>query len=49
MRQGFRLAEVRAMSVDEAEAYLEILYPAPRRAPVVKSLRQNWKRWKKRP
>lgn len=49
VRQGFRLAEIRAMGVDEAETFLALLYPSPRRTTGAKSLRQNWKRWKKRP
>lgn len=45
-RHGFSLAEIRSMGLDEAEAFMEILYP-PQKTGAVKSLRQNWKRWKK--
>lgn len=48
MRKGFRLEEIRAMPVDELEAFLAIFYPPKGRTTSCKSLRQNWRKWKKR-
>lgn len=48
MRKGFRLEELRAMPVDELETFLAIFYPQKERTTSCKSLRQNWRKWKKR-
>ena len=40
MRKGFRLEELRAMPVDELEAFLAIFYPPKGRTASCKSLRQ---------
>jgi hypothetical protein len=47
VRKGFRLEEIRAMPVDEMEAFLAIFYPQKGRTTVCKSMRQNWRKWKK--
>lgn len=48
MRKGFRLEEVRALGVDELGAFLEILYPQRTTGVRAKSLRQDWRKWKRR-
>lgn len=48
MRKGFRLAEVRALGVDELEAFLGIFYPQKNVIKHAKSLRQDWRKWKRR-
>lgn len=47
MRHGFGLAEVRGLTLAEAEVYLDILYPPKARVTVYKSKRQDWRRWKR--
>lgn len=48
MRKGFRLEDARAMPVDELEAFMSILYPQKSKTTSCKSLRLNWRKWKKR-
>lgn len=48
MRHGFGLAEVRGLTLPEAEAYLDILYPQKTRVTTYKSKRQDWRAWKRR-
>ena len=48
MRKGFQLEEIRAMPVDELEAFLAIFYPKKSKTTSCKSLRLNWRKWKKR-
>lgn len=48
MRNGFSLAEVRGMTLPEAEEFVDILFPEKTKKKAYISKRQPWRKWKKR-